>query len=146
MATWSAGDRITADKLTTYAGEPEIREINSVSFTTTETEIDTITVPVVEGRRYKIVWRPAFFSTVANDHVRGAIREDNVAGTALYVQNITTPIVSQAFMMDLEAFYTAVTTGDKTFVGTGDRITGSGGTITGQAASSNPTLLYVENA
>lgn len=145
MATWNAGDRITADELSTYAGEPEIREINSSAFTTAETEVDTITVPVVNGRRYKVVWRPAFFSTVANDHVRGAIREDDLAGTALYVQNITTPISGQAFLMHLEGFYTATATEDKTFIGTGDRITGTG-TITGQAASSNPTLLYVENA
>lgn len=145
MATWSAGDRITADRDSTYAGEPEIREVNSSAFTTTETEVDTITVPVVEGRRYKVVWRPAFFSTVANDHVRGILREDSLTGTAIQTVNITTPIGGQAFPMTLEAFHTAAATGDKTFVGSGDRIAGTGN-ITAQASSTNPTLLYVENA
>lgn len=142
---WAAGERITADKLSTYAGEPVIRETNTGGFTTTETVVDTLVVPVVSGRRYKIVWDGEYQSSVAGDLVRGQLREDSVSGTAIQLRQTNCSIVTQAFPIRLEAFWTASSTGNKTFVATGDRISG-GGTITGIAVAGSPTNFYAENA
>ena len=144
MATWNAGDRITADKLTRYAGEPEIREINSGSYTA-ETLLDTITVPVVDGRRYKIVWDSEIVSSVnatsETDRVR--IREDTTTGTVLQTRTIALPNAVAA-PARAEARFTATVTEDKTFVVTGSQLGGTGSHISGGNASA-PTSLAVEN-
>lgn len=142
---WAAGERIVADKLSTYAGEPVIREINSPGFTTTEVVIDTLVVPLVNGRRYKIVWKGGFFSSGTTDLVRAQLREDSVSGTLMQVAQTAPSVINQKFDAPMEAFYTAVATSNKTFVATGDRIAGAG-TITANAGAGFPTLFYAENA
>lgn len=112
---------------------------------TAETVVDTITFSAVDGQRYKVTWDGAFFSTVAGDLVRGAIRGDSIAGTQHQVRNLSPTIVSQAFPLHMEFFWTATSTASKTFVATVQRITGTG-TITGGAAVSSPTSFYIEKA
>lgn len=145
MATWEAGERIVADKLSTYAGEPEIREANTATFTTTNLQQDSITVPLVSGRRYKVVWDGEFQSTVIGDSVRAELREDSSTGTIIQLRQTAIDKDLQAYPNFMQTFYTATATGDKTFVVVARRIDGTG-TITGIANSQSPTLFYVENA
>jgi hypothetical protein len=144
MATWNAGERIVADKLSKYADEPEVRETNSSAYTA-ETVLDTTTVPVVNGRRYRIIWdseiSSSVNSTAETDRVR--IREDNITGTVLQTRTITLPNAVAA-PAHVEARFTATSTGNKTFVVTGSRLGGTGSHISG-GNSSAPTILAVEN-
>jgi hypothetical protein len=146
MSTWSPGERIDAVKLSTYAGDPLTREVNTGTFTTTRTILDTITVPVVAGRRYKIVWDGEFQSSVANDLIRGQLH-DGPATTdpAIQLRQLTCPVLNQAFPLIMQCWFNATVTGNETFIATAARLTGSG-TITGIANTSSPTLFYVENA
>ena len=120
------------------------RSANSAGVTA-ETIVDTLVFAAVDGQRYKIVWDGAFFSTIANDLIRGAIRETNIAGAQFQVRNLSPTIASQAFPLHMEFFWTATSTANKTFVTTVQRITGTG-TITGGAAASSPTNFYAEKA
>lgn len=145
-STFRAGERADAGKMSQYTGEPEIREANTGTFTTTRTILDTITVPVVDGRRYKIVWDGEFQSSVAGDLVRaqlhdGALTTDPV----IQLRQVHCPILNQAFPCIMQAFFDATATGDETFVATAARLTGTGN-ITGIANAQSPTLFYVENA
>lgn len=144
MATWAGGERITADKLTSIVGDPVIRETNSAAYTT-ETLLDTLTVPVVDGRRYKIIWDGMFFVTGSlNTVCRLMIRENNITGTILQLRQVVPVVLAQGEPVRAEAFYTATSTENKTFVATGIRATG-GGTVTAQAVGA-PTMFYAENA
>lgn len=118
------------------------RIANSATFTA-ETQVDSIVVPVVNGQKYKIIWDGAFFSSVANDLVRGRIREDSVSGTVRQTRNLPLPTSSTSIPLHLEAFWTASSTGNKTFVATGQRVTGTGN-ITAEGGAVLPTSFYVE--
>jgi hypothetical protein len=142
---WFAGERITADKLVTQIGEPVVRETNVGTFTTTNTQTDTITVPMVDGRRYKIVWDGGYQSSVAADLVRAQLHEDSTSGTVIQLRQTAAPIINQLFPVIMQAFYTAVATGNKTFVAAARRLSGTGN-ITAIANANSPTLFYVENA
>ncbi|WP_162959150.1 hypothetical protein [Micromonospora tulbaghiae] len=108
--------------------------------------IDSITVPVVAGRTYKIRWTVAWGSTVAGDTVFSRIREDAVGGAQLQIMRINITATGGAGTRwdgTVEAEYTATVTGNKTFVGTGTRATGTGN-INAKAAADFPIRLYVE--
>lgn len=141
---WAAGERIVADKLSTQIGEPVIRSANGTDFTTTEVVLDTIVVPVVTGRRYKVVWDGGFSCTVASQIIRCRLREDSVTGTDIQLRQCFPPVVNQVAPVRLEQFYTAVSTGNKTFVATAHRLGGSG-TVTPTGAGA-PVLFYVDNS
>lgn len=143
---WLAGERIVADKLSTYTGEPVVRETNVGTFTTTRTILDTISVPVVNGRRYKIVWDGEFQSTVAGDLVRAQIH-DGAATTDTVIQ-LRQPylgVANQAIPVIMQCYFTATATGNETFVATAARLSGTGN-ILAIANANSPTLFYVENA
>lgn len=147
MATVNAGVRLTADRISTYAGEPEIRETNSSTFTTVALQTDDIVVPVVAGRRYKVVWDGEFQSSAGalGELVRVSLREDTSSGTVIQLRQAGLMVTAQAYPVLLQAFYTAVSTGNKTFVVTAVRQAGAG-TYTAIANAQSPTLFYVENA
>ncbi|MFE9955827.1 hypothetical protein [Micromonospora sp. NPDC005299] len=122
------------------------RTSDSAAFTTTEVVIDSITVSLVQGRTYKIRWTVAWVSTVANDTVFSRIRENNVTGTQLQILRINIPTtggLGTRWDGTVEAEYTAVASGNKTFVGTGTRATGTGN-IVADADATFPIRLYVE--
>jgi hypothetical protein len=144
MATWSAGERLDAVKLSTYAGDPLVRETNVGPFTTVETVLDTITVPVVAGRRYRVVWDGGLGSTVAGDVTRNRLREDALGGTQIQLRQTHCATAGQVFSSRMEAFYIADATEDKTFVATSARLSGTG-TISATGVGA-PVLFYVENA
>lgn len=118
---------------------------DSATFTTTVTSIASVTAQLVTGRVYKLRLITHIASTVAGDRVDLAIRENNTAGTEL--QTLTAaPIdttTSAGHYFDVEAQFTAVATGSKTFVGTAARQAGTG-TLRREAASTRPTLFYVD--
>jgi hypothetical protein len=125
-------------------GTPSQVTSDSSTFTTSETEVQTITVPVTSGRVYSVTWWPLFRSSVANDEVRARIREDSSAGTEIQtaVRVVTTGAGALGTEMSLTAFYTAGATEDKTFSLTGVRVGGSGN-INLEGASGRPSIAVV---
>lgn len=113
-----------------------------------ETQIDTVTASLVSGRIYKVVWDLAYTSSVAADTMFARIREDNVSGTQLTLRrgdNRVTNGAGSGWSLHLEAEYTAVSTGDKTFSATIGRASGTGN-VNVVAAATLPSYLYVDYA
>lgn len=112
---------------------------------TAETVIDSVTVALITGKVYRVRWVASMQSDVAGDTVNARIREDNLTGTQLVVRREHSSVASAGSGPDtsVEAEYTAVATGDKTFVSTGARSTGTGN-ITCEGAAATPRLLYVD--
>ncbi|MFY1658582.1 hypothetical protein [Micromonospora sp. WMMD1274] len=142
-----SGDYITPAEANVgrRVGDPTVRTSDSAAFTG-ETVIDSVTVPVVSGRTYKIRWTVAWGSTVAGDSVFSRIRVDDLAGAQLQIMRVSVVATGGAGTRwdgTVEGEYTAVSTGNKTFVGTGARATGTGN-ISAKAASDFPIRLYVE--
>lgn len=118
----------------------------SSGITTTETVIDSVTAALVSGRTYKVRWTAAIGVSVAGDTSFVRLREDNLAGTQmniLRVHGVSTGGTGTRWPAEIEAEYTAASTGNKTFVGTLVRATGTG-SHTIQGDSSFPVLLTVE--
>jgi hypothetical protein len=114
--------------------------------TTTETVQDTVTADLVAGRTYKITYKSGIISSVAADSAFLRIREDNLAGNQLQLERVYSPLTGgggSRWTADLEAEFTAVSTGTKTFVGTLIRATGTGN-ITSPAGAQQPTYFYVD--
>lgn len=121
------------------------QESDSATFTTTETVVQSVTGSLQTGRTYRVRWVGAFNSTVDDDVVLGQIREDSISGTVLQTGRCSVAVggSSTGWHCYLEAYYTAVATGFKTFVATGDRVAGTG-TCNRDASSQRPTILYVQ--
>lgn len=140
----SAGFQLLAGRIPGERIATTVAEADSSSFTTTETEIDTVTAPLVDGRTYRIRWGGAVATTVANTTVLVRLREDDTAGATHQQRNFYIPITSSAGIgMDVEVEFTAATTGDQVFALTGLR-NGGTGTLTGTGAAGRPRYLYVE--
>jgi hypothetical protein len=117
---------------------------SSVGTFTVETLLDSVTASLVSGKTYRVRYYVRLFSSVADGIARFRIREDSTSGTVLAITQLyTTVTINQSFPTYIEVLYTAVATGDKTFVATGIRQTGTGN-LTAQAATDAPTYLYVE--
>jgi hypothetical protein len=134
-----AGETIIAGKVPGERIETQVRTSDSSGVTTTETAVDTVTAAVVAGRVYRI----RYVMRVNSDAYRVTIREDSASGTQLMLVNLDIPILFREPQTVLEAEYTADATEDKTFVGTIDRIAGSG-TLIAVASAVSPTYLYVD--
>ena len=139
----SAGQKLVAGRIPGERIDTSIRTVGSASVTTTETEIDTVTAALVSGRTYKITWDFAFTHSVATDQFFARIREDDDTGTQLQGFRLSNTDTSSSHPCHREAEYTAVSTGNKTFVGTFVRTAGSGN-ISSLGASTNPQYLYVD--
>lgn len=120
-----------------------LRTTSSAAITTVETIVDTVTAPLVAGRTYKVSWDFAWTQSVATDAFFARIREDIVTGTQLQGFRLMAGETASSFPAHRECEYTAVTTGDKTFVGTFVR-TGGTGSVQSGAAATNPQLFYVD--
>lgn len=141
----NSGQQILAGRIPGERLATSIRTVNSASITTTDTVTDTVTAPLVSGRRYLVVAYILLRSTVANDTVVSRIREDGLTGTQLLSlrTSILTTGSATNHVCRLEVFFVAVATADKTFVSTSIRGSGSG-TITAVAGTSDPAHIYVE--
>lgn len=123
----SSGFQLVAGRIPGELIASSAATADSANFTTTEVIVMTVTAPVVIGRRYSIWAGPTFHSSVDGDVVHSQLREDNVSGTVLdrtddYIRVTTTTIDRTT----LFAMYTADATENKTFVVTGDRVSGTG--------------------
>lgn len=99
---------------------------SSGTFTAAETITDSITVAVVAGRTYQIEHTGSWRSTVANDVIDSWIHEDNLAGTILQRNRAAIPTASGAKQETLRTQWTAGASGNKTFVVSGQRYSGTG--------------------
>lgn len=110
---------------------------------TTEAQAMSVTAALVNGRTYKVT--AAFLAgiSVATDIFVSRIRENTVAGNALQFGRFAPGLTNSGFHDLIEAEFTAVATGDKTFSFTLQRSTGTG-TITVQGGAANPAYLYVD--
>ncbi len=105
-----------------------------------ETVVDSVTVPVVAGRKYRIayVWHAQASTTTNLLYVR--IRETNASGAQLtYVQHqVPTTIDTRTTWVE----WTASSTGNQTFVATAFRQSGSTNSQF-RGATSQPRALSV---
>jgi hypothetical protein len=87
-----------------------------------------------------------FGTSAANDIVVVRVREDNLSGTTLQFELRPLPSTSSSgnTVGVLEGEYVAASTGDKTFVASGQRTSGSGN-IRLDAEAGAPAYLYVDH-
>jgi hypothetical protein len=139
----TAGFQLVAGRIPGERIATTTRTSSTAGFTTTETVSDTVTAPLVSGRTYKVTAWVLCRTNTANDSMNVRIREDNLTGTEMQAARIYLPIITTTFVAPLEALYTAVSTGDKDFVVTGVRASGTG-TLLLAAAATQPVYLYVD--
>jgi hypothetical protein len=122
------------------------RTADSSAVAGVETVSDSVTAYLVAGSRYRIRWTAAVNSTVSADTAFVRIREDNLAGAQLQLERVTMPLTGGTgtrYPAHLEVEFVAVATGNKTFVSTYIRASGSGN-VNVAAASNFPVYLYVD--
>jgi len=140
----SSGFQLTAGRIPGEQIALNTETTDSSNWTTTETQTDAVTAPLVIGRTYRIRYFGGVVSTVANDVALIRIRENNTSGTALAERNFSIPSTSSGgYACALEARYTALATANKTFVATGVR-NGGTGTHHADGTTVRTRLLYVE--
>jgi len=120
-----------------------VTRISNSSGFASETVVDTISVPVVSGKTYRIRWGMDVSTTVANDLARARVREDNLVGTVRQLKHIKLPDANQDFGATLEFDWTAASTTTKVFVGTIVRHLGSG-TFSANSSANEPTWFTAE--
>lgn len=139
----SAGFQLTAGRIPGERIATTTSTSDTATFTTTETVIDTVTAALVTGRTYQVRWAGGVASTVNDTAVLARIRDTNLVGTTLQERNVpVTTTSSSGVPVNIEAEYTAVATGNHTFVTTGLR-NGGTGTLLGEGALTHPRYLYV---
>lgn len=128
-------------------GTPSIATSDaSASSSTSNTLIDSITVPVEEGRRYKLSAFVPFTAVDANNAFFVLLLEDSTSGNQLVYETFYAPVAAGGYPVKLWVYFTASTTGNKTFVLCQRR---SGGTASnGQARGSGgqPRTVTLESA
>jgi hypothetical protein len=103
----------------------------------------TVTAALVTGRTYRVRFVGTLQSSVASDSGNVRLREDSVAGTQINLVRVALSESNAGFLAMVEGEYTAVSTGNKTFVATGVRNTGTGNLLF-PAAATQPRQLYVD--
>lgn len=141
----SAGQQLLAGRIPGERIETSIATADGSDFTTTETDLMSVTAPLVSGRTYRVVFHGAIRSdTTGTETVLVRIREDSTVGNQLQTRQFELPLNSSiGFGVHVEVEFTASSTGNKTFVATGDRNAGTG-TYALDANSSQPAYLYVD--
>lgn len=142
----SAGQQLVAGRIPGERIGTTIVTSDSSNFTTTETTVMSVTVPLVDGRTYAIYAYPKFASSVDNDDITANIREDNVSGTGLQQDSyelVNDTQSTRGMSLPMYAEYTASATGNKTFVVSAVRAAGTGN-IRLEAAADKPSYLFVE--
>lgn len=120
------------------------RTSSGSTFTSSEAQLDSIAAPLVNGRRYCVVWVMHMSNSAAGESVSLRVREDTSGGTNIQSMTVPLPAASTTYTFRMETEYVAVATGTKTFVFTGQRGAGSG-TITPFAnTTSQRVRMYVE--
>lgn len=140
----SAGQQLVAGRIPGERIATDIDTSDSAGFTTTVTQMMAVTGALVIGRIYKVVVHANLQTTVAGDIVSLEINENTVAGATVAATSIELPSTTgRGYKADLEFEYTAVATGNKTFVFAGSRGGGSG-TVNMHAAGASPAYMYID--
>lgn len=138
-----AGETIIAGKVPGERVATAIVTADSSTWTTTEVVVMTVVAPLVSGRTYRVSFDGGIRSPNNAESSNGRIREDSVSGTQLTVRRADIEYGATVMPWRLEAEYTAVATGDKTFVVTGVRASGAGAHFL-TAGAQFPSYLYVD--
>lgn len=142
-----AGDIIEVGRIPGWLIGETIEVADSSTFTTTETVLISLTVPVVSGRTYSVDGKLRIQSTSGsiNEGCQVRLREDNSAGNELDRILITVATVAgtAGYGGDLLGTFSAPSTGNKTFVVTGVRISAAAGTQRMEGSPASPNFLRV---
>lgn len=132
----AAGDIVPWSYIATRVSTTEITA-NSSTYGATETTLYTITPSLVSGLTYRIIFIAKIAVDVAGDVSFARIREDSLTGNQLDGANVYGGTTNTSgFTVYAISEYTAAATGTKTFVVTGQRVSGTG-TAHGVKASAN---------
>lgn len=141
---WASGMKLTPARLNGRGRIATATEnSNSANITTTETTIASVTASLVAGRVYKVCLIGGVDASVAGDTCDARLRQDSSAGTEMQLRRVDLKDITGRWPVELEAEYTAVATGNKTFVATYVRASGTGNVIR-VASGTIPTYLYVD--
>jgi len=111
----------------------------------TNVQIDSVTVTVEAGRRYKInAIIPYSVSDTSSNHYL-LIYEDSTSGAQLTYATVREAQTTRVAVQTLWVYWTAASSGSKTFVTASRRPDGTG-TITPKGATSQKRTLSVETA
>lgn len=118
---------------------------DSANVGTTEAVVQSATASLVNGRTYRVRFYSGINGDVNNIQYNAILRQDNLAGTAIDVHRKRIEVTGSSIGWHcvLESYFTAVATGNKTFVVTLQRVSGSGN-VWREAGTNHPSRLYVE--
>lgn len=128
-----------------------IEETSDV-FTTTETALGSIVVPIVQGHTYSVVFQGSFQSTDITARMLAAlvyVDPSDLDGTSNVLQQynlvfpVITPTTAFGFPAQLETEFAADWTGEIEIRVTGDRIAGAGD-LSLLASPAAAAILYCE--
>jgi hypothetical protein len=117
--------------------------VPTTSIAGTEVSMQAAGATLVTGRRYLIRWIGRLQQSLGTDVFVIRLREDSVAGTQLMIAVVTVDTSPTGKLHILEAEYTAVADGAKTFFATAIRSAGSN-TLTSHAAANAPKRLTID--
>lgn len=143
----TAADTAADDALVNAPGylvATSIETTNSATFTGSNTQIATVTASLISGRQYWVRANAKLTSSQSLDTYQATLHEDSTAGTVLDAGRSASATFDQAVpnIIPLEALYTAVSTGSKTFVVSGVRANGTGN-VRRTASTTYPLRLSV---
>jgi hypothetical protein len=132
------------DSLIARIGSANTQANSAGTTSTTPTSVLTLTVNVVAGKTYAVVFTGRI-SSAAGDFAIARLKTVNASGTdlnhaTLYVGNAT----GAGLQLECYGEYTAASTGSVVFVATLERVSGGTGTVTLRASSTGPAFLYVD--
>lgn len=118
---------------------------DSANIGATETVVQSVTASLVSGRTYRVRWFSGVNTDTNNAQYNAILREDNLAGTARDVHRKRIEVLGSSigWWSTLEVHHTAGSTGNKTFVVTLQRVSGSGN-VWREAGTNHPSRFYVD--
>lgn len=141
----ASGDVLSNEAVERRVGTT-IRTSDTGTVTTVETVSDSVTAFLTAGRTYAVVWVTGATSDVVADSIFCRIREDSISGNILCVNRVHSPATNGAGSRWPSYNYvefTAASTGNKTFVSTYVRASGTGN-VKVTAGTTIPTYLFVD--
>jgi hypothetical protein len=128
-------------------GDPTIVTSDSSSFTTEVVVMTLADRPLVAGRTYQVWCMARWGSSVSTDQIVCRLKPTDVSGTTMQLgQQIGSGNSSFGYgPLPLMAFWTAITTGNQTFVVTAER-NGGTGSCRLDAAALTPALMWCQYA
>lgn len=137
-----AGETFIAGRIPNERIATQKEVANSAAITTVETTVSSVTAALVTGRTYRLTFDGQFTQSVAGDVFEVRFREDSSVGTSIHFRRHAPGSTAGGISYHMEVEYVAVATGNKTFVITLIRGSGTGNIIL--AASTGGTYLYVD--